>query len=49
MNTSAIIMMVIAMGVVIFFTAYFFIKVLRTTPHPGVKEHIPEVKSYDAT
>lgn len=32
MNTSALIMMVVAFSVVIFMTLYYFIKVLRTPP-----------------
>jgi hypothetical protein len=32
MNTSALIMMVLANGIVIGITAYFFFRVLRATP-----------------
>ncbi len=38
MNTSALIMMIIANGIVIGVTAYFFFKVLRTTPPDHVDE-----------
>jgi len=34
MNTTALIMMVVAQGIVISFAAYFFMKVLRTPPKP---------------
>lgn len=40
MNTSALLMMVISFIVVIFMTAYYFIKVLRTPPRD------PEHDSY---
>ena len=43
MNTSALIMMVSAMSVVIFMTLYYFIKVLRTPARD------PEHDSYSET
>ncbi len=42
MNTSALIMMLATEAVVVFFTAYFFIKVLRNQGAP--KEEIDEVQ-----
>jgi hypothetical protein len=43
MNTSALIMMVVAFSVVTFMTLYYFIKVLRTPPRD------PEHDSYTDT
>lgn len=34
MNTSALIMMILAEGLIAFFTIYFFVKVLKTPPKP---------------
>ncbi|MEH6681962.1 MAG: hypothetical protein V7724_15530 [Sediminicola sp.] len=34
MNTSALITMLLSQGIVIFFAAYFFYKVLTTPPKP---------------
>ena len=42
MNTSALIMMLATEATVVFFTAYFFIKVLRNQGEP--KEEIDEVQ-----
>lgn len=38
MNTDAIIMMVLANGIVIAVTLYFFVRVLRTAPPDHVDE-----------
>lgn len=38
MNTSALIIMLLANGIVIGFTVYFFIRVLRTAPPDAVDE-----------
>ncbi|MEW6750511.1 MAG: hypothetical protein AB1505_05985 [Candidatus Latescibacterota bacterium] len=35
MSTLAVLMMVLTMGTVTAFTVYFFVKVLRTPPHPA--------------
>ena len=34
MNSSALAMMLVAEGIIAFFTIYFFIKVLKTPPKP---------------
>lgn len=34
MNTSALILMIFTVGLVVCITVYFFIKVLRTPPNP---------------
>jgi hypothetical protein len=38
MNTSALVTMIVTMGIVLSFTAYFFIKILRTPPKKDEEE-----------
>ena len=47
MNTSALILMLVAFTTVTAVTGYFFIKILRTPHAPDEPE--PPVKSFDAT
>lgn len=54
MNTSALIMLLTAEGIVAAFTLYFFIKVLKTPPKPNTGvDHVEEDEHrtfrYDAT
>lgn len=50
MNTSALIMVILAYSSVTIITVYFFVKVLNTPSKAGDEDDkIPPVKSFDAT